>query len=92
MRNTFVNLTASGVVIPGEGVLQSMYVNSTSSGTMIFYNSPSTTENLGNIIGTTDITPAAGFHYLGNIHCTAGIYCAIGGTSLDVTFHIVEAE
>ena len=91
MRNTFKNLTASGVVIPGEGVLQSMYVNSTSSGTMILYNNTSES-NVANAIGLTDITPAAGFHYLGNIHCTAGIYCDIGGTSLDVTFHIVEAE
>jgi len=91
MANTFVNLTASGIVIPGEGVLESMYVNNTSAGTMILYSSPSTTENLGTVIGTTDITPAAGFHYLGNIHSTPGIYCAIGGT-LDVTFHIKESN
>lgn len=91
MKNTFKNLTASGIVIPGEGVLASMYVNNTTSGTMILYNSSSAAANTGEIIGTTDITPAIGYHYLGNIHATAGIYCAIG-KALDVTFHIVESD
>jgi len=33
--NTPKRLTASGAVIPGEGVLEGMYVNSTDSSTMI---------------------------------------------------------
>lgn len=88
--NTYKNLTASGIVIPGEGVLEGMYVNSTTSGTLILYASPSSATNVGRIISTGTITPAAGYHYLGNIHSTAGVYAALGET-INITFHIKEA-
>lgn len=91
MKNTFVNLTASGIVIPGEGVLQSMYVNSIASSTMVLYHSPSAAVNTGRAIGGI-ITPGIGYHFLGNIHATSGVYCSMSGVTLDVTFHIVESE
>ncbi len=88
--NSYKNLSTSGVVIPGEGVLESMYVN-TAGGTMILYCSPSTAANVGKVISTAEITPAAGYHYLGSIHTTAGVYVVLGqGTAINVTFHIKE--
>jgi hypothetical protein len=89
--NSYKNLSASGAVIPGEGVLESMFVNTT--GSMILYASPSAAANTGRIISTATITPAAGFHYLGSIHSTAGVYCSISnGNTLNVTFHILESK
>jgi hypothetical protein len=89
MRNSYKNLSASGAVIPGEGVLESMYVNTT--GSMILYASPSAATNTGAIISTATVTPAIGYHCLGHIHSTAGVYCSISsGNTLNVTFHIKE--
>ncbi len=90
MRNSYINITGSGVVINGEGVLSSMYVNSTSSGAFKL-NSGITGADTGTPIGGT-ITPAAGFHFLGNILSTAGIYCNASAGSFDITFHIQNKE
>lgn len=91
MANSYKNLTASGAVIPGEGVLESMFVNTT--GSMILYASPSAAVNTGRIISAATISPTAGYHYLGAIHATAGVYCSIsGGNTLNVTFHILESK
>ena len=87
--NTPKRLTASGAVIPGEGVLEGMYVNSTDSSTMILFSSPDTAADEGVAIGAT-MTPAAGYHYLGNIHSTTGIYLSLPGSAMDITFHIKE--
>ena len=91
MRNTFKNITASGTVIPGEGVLMSMYVNSTNSSTMVLYHNITEASNSGVVIGGT-ITPGIGYHNLGGIYATAGVYCSITGEALDITFHILESE
>lgn len=88
--NKFYNTTASGVISAGECVLSGMYVNSTSSGTVKLYNSKTAT-TVADVINNT-ITPAIGYHVLGNVHCTAGVYAVIGGTALDVTFHIKETN
>lgn len=88
MVNRFVNLTASGQLLAGGGVIESMYVNSTSSGTMIIYHGTAAA-NTGRVISAGTLTPAAGFHYLGNLDATAGAYVELGGT-IDVTFHIQE--
>ena len=85
--NTFKNLTSSGIVIPGEGTLEGMYVNSTSSGILRLFNSPSAGTDTGKVIGGI-MTPAAGYHYLGDIHATAGIYCGVQSGTINVTFHI----
>ena len=89
MKTTFVNLSASGVVIGGEGVLVGMYVNSTTSGTVKIYNHASAAS--GSVVFNT-ITPAIGYHNLGNAHCTVGCYASMAGTSRDITFLVLEAE
>ena len=88
--NTFKKVSSSGIVIPGEGVLEGMYVNSTSGGSIVLYNSPSGAADVGVGVGGT-ITPSAGYHYLGNLHATAGIYCSITGLPVNITFHIKES-
>lgn len=83
-------LTASGLVANGECVLSGMYVNSTSSGTITLYNSASTSVDSGVNLGGT-ITPAVGYHSLGNLHATAGVYAVLANT-INVTFHIKESD
>lgn len=78
----YVNLTASALVKTGSGVLKSMYVNSTSAGTIKFWDK---TTAATPVINNT-ITPAIGFHDLGDANFTTGLYATIGGT-LDVTLH-----
>jgi len=84
-RTTYTNLTESGQVKAGECWVAGMYVNSTSSGTVKLYDYLSAT---GSVIFNT-ITPAAGYHSLGNVHCETGCYAEIGAT-IDVTFLTLE--
>lgn len=85
-RTTYKNLTASGQVLAGEGWVAGMYVNSTSAGTVKLYDYLTAS---GAVIFNT-ITPAIGWHSLGNVHCATGCYAAIG-TTLDVTFLTLES-
>ena len=89
MRNTFKNLSSSGAVITGAGILSGMYVHSTSSGTIKLWHGTSEA-NTGAPIGNT-MTPAAGYHYLGDLDTSAGVYAGIANT-IDVTFHIRVAD
>lgn len=91
MTSSYRNITQTGAVIPGEGVLKSMYVNTT--GSMVLYASPDAATNIGRIISTATISPAIGYHDLGNIHATAGVYCTVStGNTLNITFHILESN
>lgn len=89
--NRYLNLTSSGIVIPGEGVLAGFYVNSTSGGIIKFWSSPTTNTNLGGPISGY-ITPAIGYHNLGNLHSTAGVYMGKPTGTIDVTLHIKESD
>lgn len=80
--NKSVHLTASGLIKTGPGVLKGMYVNSTSSGTIKVYDG---TSSSGTVINNT-ITPAVGYHNLGDVAFVTGLYVTIGST-LDVTLH-----
>ena len=80
--NKYRNLTASALVKTGSGVLCGMYVNSTSSGTIKFWDNTSAATTLIN----TTITPAVGYHDLGDANFSTGLYATIGGT-LDVTLY-----
>ena len=80
--NKYARKTASALIQTGYGVLKGMYVNSTSSGTIKLYDG---TDTNGVIINNT-ITPAVGYHNLGSVAFTTGLYVTIGGT-LDVTLH-----
>lgn len=80
--NKYVNITASTLIKTGAGVLVGMYVNSTSTGTIKFWDN---TSGAGTVINNT-ITPAVGYHNLGKIAFNTGLYATIGST-LDVTLH-----
>lgn len=81
--SNYVDLTASALVKTGPGILVGMFVNSTSAGTIKFWDS---TTASGTVINNT-ITPAAGqFYKLGNASFQ-NLYATIGGTALDVTLY-----
>lgn len=80
--NTYKNITASGLIKTGFGTLVGMYVNSTSAGTIKFWDNTSAATT---VINNT-ITPAIGYHKLGNANFTVGLYATISGT-LDVTLY-----
>lgn len=80
--NKYTNLTASALIKTGQGVLIGMYVNSTSTGTIKFWDNTSAATT---VINNT-ITPAIGYHNLGSVAFNTGLYTTIGGT-LDVTLH-----
>jgi len=78
--NKYKNLSASAGIKNGQGVLSGMYVNSTSAGTIKLWDN---TAASGTVIFNT-ITPAVGYHNLGNVTFSTGLYATIGAT-LDVT-------
>ena len=78
----YLNLTASQLAKTGPGTLVGMYVNSTSAGTIKFWDALTATTP---VINNT-ITPAVGYHHLGEVSFSTGLYVTIGGT-LDVTLH-----
>jgi len=82
-HNTYKNLTASGLVKTGPGILVGMYVNSTNAGTIKFWDNTSAATT---VINNT-ITPAVGYHNLGGANFSTGLYATIAGTALDVTLY-----
>lgn len=86
-RTKFENTSTPGQVKTGACTLCSMYVNSTTSGTMAIYDATAATS--GYAIGGT-MTPAAGFHFLGNLQCTQGVYVDL--SNINVTFHFLAQD
>jgi hypothetical protein len=86
-ENSIKNLSASGYVSSGPCVLSSMYVNSTSSGTLYLINGLSGSAAISGVM-----TPAAGFHNLGNIQFSNKCYASFGNGALDITFHIKNTD
>lgn len=79
------NLTAStNAIRTGAGILVGMYVNSTSAGTIKIYDN---TAQSGTVLNNT-ITPAIGYHPLGNASFSTGLSVTVGGT-LDVTLYFI---
>lgn len=78
----YSNRTASATIKTGAGVLRGMYVNSTTAGTIKLWDN---TAASGTVINNT-ITPAIGYHKLGDVAFITGLHAEIGGT-LDVTIH-----
>jgi len=87
--NRFINLSNSGQVAAGACILEGMYVNSTSSGTVKLYHGTSGADTGTPMNGT--ITPAIGYHYLGSLDATAGVYASLSNT-INVTFHIRQED
>lgn len=85
--STYTNITASTLIRTGAGILVGMYVNSTSSGTIKFWDNTSAATT---VINNT-ITPAIGYHPLGNAAFTTGLYATIGST-LDVTIYWILVQ
>lgn len=80
--NNYQNMTASGVIKSGFGRIVGMYVNSTGGGTVKLWDNVA---GSGAVINNT-ITPAIGYHPLGNAAFANGLYATIAGT-IDVTFY-----
>ena len=79
---TLINMTATGAVKTGKGVLRGFYVNSTTAGTIKLWDSLSAA---GAVMNNT-ITPAIGWNDLGLGRFNLGCFATIGGT-IDVTFY-----
>jgi hypothetical protein len=77
---SYTNKTSSANIVPRDGAMLGFYVNSTSSGTITFYDSATTTTGTP-ISGT--ITPAIGWHSF-PVNFANGLYAVIGST-LNVT-------
>lgn len=80
--NAYKNVTATGAVATGAGVLSGVYVNSTTAGTIKLWDN---TAGSGTVINNT-FTPTVGYHDLGNVAFSTGCFATIGGT-IDATFH-----
>jgi hypothetical protein len=78
---SYKNTTSTVNVSPRTGALLGFYVNSTTSGTIVLYDSATTTTTTA-ITGT--ITPAVGWHSLPASYVN-GLYAVIGAT-INVTF------
>lgn len=81
---TPINLTASGIVRTGPGILVGMYVNSTGGGTVKLWNNTSAATPVLN----DTMTPAIGYHPLGNAEFGTGVYATISGT-INITFYFI---
>jgi hypothetical protein len=80
LPNKYSNRTASALIKTGSGRLVGMYVNSTTSGTIKFWDNTSAATT---VIFET-ITPSVGWHDLGNVAFNVGLYATIANT-LNVT-------
>ena len=77
---SYKNITATANIKPADGVILGFYVNSTTSGTIQFYDSATTTTTTP-ITGV--ITPSIGWQFL-PVTYTNGLYAVIANT-LNVT-------
>lgn len=82
MASKYINITASALIKTGQGVLKGMYVNSTTGGTIKFWDQTTAAVPVLN----NTITPAVGYHSLGDANFTNGLYATIANT-LDVTLY-----
>lgn len=83
-RGTPVNFTATGnIVLTTNCTLLGFYVNSTTSGTVVFRKGGS-----GGTVLNGTITPAIGFHRF-PASCPGGLHVTVGGT-IDATAFVVE--
>lgn len=80
------NISATANVSALDGAMLGFYVNNTSSGTIIFYDSASTGTGTP-ITGT--ITPAIGWNPL-PVTFVNGLYAVIAGSSLNITIALVR--
>ena len=83
--NTWVAMTSSVQVLAGKGTIEGLYVFTTSSGLLRLFHGTTAT-NTGKIITTANWTPVAGWNYLGNIDCTAGLYVGLQAGSINGMF------
>lgn len=68
------NLTSTNDITTDDAYLHGFYVNSTSSGTVVFREGGSS----GTVLNGT-ITPAVGWHWFPK-YCKGGVHVTIGGT------------
>lgn len=82
----YKNLTATGAVTTNGGTLLGFYVNSTSSGTIVFRDGGS-----GGTVMSGTITPAVGFHRFPATFGSGGLHATIGAT-IDVTIFYAPGQ
>jgi len=82
----YKNITGTGQVTTGGGTLIGFYVNSTSSGTLVFRDGTSS----GTVMSGT-ITPAVGFHRFPAGFGTSGLHVTVGAT-IDATIFYAPAS
>ena len=80
----YVNLSASGLVKTGQGVLFMVKVASSSSGTIKLWDN---TAGSGTVIQNTMSVDAKEEHYF-SVEFTTGLYITIGGTA-DITAYFI---
>lgn len=82
--NLFINLTTSGKIPSAGGAitLEGMYVNNTSSGVIKLWSG----STYGGLPIGGNVTPAIGYHFLGNLEASAGVYVQGVSGSWDITF------
>lgn len=82
----YKNITGTGAVTANAGTLLGFYVNSTSSGTIVFRDGGS-----GGTVMCGTITPAIGFHRFPSTFGAGGLHATIANT-LNVTIFYVPAQ
>lgn len=85
---TPINKVASGVVYAGPCRIAGFYVHSTSSGVIKLHNHASAASSaLGG-----NITPAVGWHSLGNMQMTVGAFMELVSGSIDITWAVTPTS
>lgn len=86
-KSSYVNVSASGVVLAAPGRLMGLTINSNTRGTVKLWDNPSA--GSGTVIHNT-ITFGTGERFIPfyGEFCQSGLYATIGGTA-DLTFQVV---
>jgi hypothetical protein len=81
---SYKNITATGAVSTVPGVLTGFYVNSTTSGVIVFRDGGS-----GGTVLNGDNTPAIGWHFLPTAYGSGGLHLTLvsGAINLTVVFN-----
>lgn len=75
-KYSYTNLSASGLVRTGALQVKGVYVASTSSGTLKFWDNTSAATT----VAVNTFTPAVGWHEMGDMGLTTGLYVTIANT------------
>lgn len=80
-----INLAATGTISKSSGALLGFFVNSTSSGTLVFRTGLAGAGGTGSTVITGTITPAAGIYHRLPAYCVDGLHVTVANT-INATF------